>query len=76
MSMDTQPTDEVPEPQGHLGALPYDLRRPTARRLKSRAWNPAEPRFFPPKSFGAGWAINFYWLFHLVKYFGQRSAAS
>jgi hypothetical protein len=26
---------------------------------------------FPPKSFGAGWTINFYWLVHLASYFSK-----
>jgi hypothetical protein len=66
---------EVPEPQGHLGAVPFDLRRPTVARFKSRIWNKNDSRLFPPKSIGMGWAINFYWLFHLRSYFkGHRTA--
>ena len=48
--------------------LPYDWRRPTVSRAKSRMWNGEDPRMFPPKSFGAGWTVNFYWLAHLPKY--------
>jgi hypothetical protein len=39
--------------------MPYDWRRPTVRRVKSRWWNPKDPRLFTPKSFGWGWDINF-----------------
>jgi hypothetical protein len=49
-----------------LGA-PYDWRRPTLARFKSRAWNPDEPRLFVPHSYGWGWGINF------ARLFGRRS---
>jgi uncharacterized membrane protein len=38
-------------------------------------WNKSDPRLFPPKMIGIGWAINFYWLFHLAGYFAGRRAA-
>lgn len=71
-SNDEKPTSDphVPEDKEILG-LPYDWRRPTVARAKSRMWNPGDPRMFPPKSFGAGWTINFYWLVHLPSYFAQ-----
>ena len=62
----------VPEPQGKFGGMPYDFRPPTTARLGSRAWNRQDPRMFTPKSFGWGYAINFYWLFHLLAYFRNR----
>src|SRR5512133_3095516 len=37
---------------------PYDWRRPTVARIKSRWWNPDEPRLFTAKAFGWGWDIN------------------
>ena len=57
----------VPEPQGRLADLPYDFRRPTASRIRARAWNPGDPRVFTPKTFGWGLGINFYWLLHPVR---------
>ena len=39
--------------------IPYDWRRPTVARAKSRWWNPDEPRLFTPKAFGWGFAVNF-----------------
>jgi uncharacterized membrane protein len=39
-------------------------------------WNSEEPRLFPPKSFGAGWTINFYWLVHPVKFFASRKRST
>lgn len=43
---------------GTFLGIPYDWRRPTAARLKSRWWNPDDPRFFTPKTYGFGWAVN------------------
>jgi hypothetical protein len=42
-----------------LGFVPYDLRPPTLRRVKSRWWNPGDPRLLTPRAFGVGWDINF-----------------
>lgn len=39
--------------------IPFDWRRPTVARAKSRWWNPDEPRLFTPKAFGWGFAVNF-----------------
>ena len=50
--------------KGRLGGLPYDVRKPTSARFRSRAWNPADPHLFTPKTFGWGYGINFYWLVH------------
>jgi uncharacterized membrane protein len=44
---------------GTILGLPYDWRRPTIARAKSRLWNPNEPRVFVPRVFGIGWDINF-----------------
>jgi hypothetical protein len=44
--------------------LPYDLRRPTATRLRSRAWNPDDPHILTPKIVGWGFGPNVYWLAH------------
>ena len=65
------PEAEEPTDKRFLGA-PYDFSRPTAERAKSRIWNPDNPRFFPPKSYGWGWTINFYWVVHPVRWFRQR----
>ena len=44
--------------------VPYDLRRPTLARARSRLWNANDRRLFTPKTFGAGWDVNFYWVAH------------
>jgi hypothetical protein len=48
---------------GRFLGVPYDWRRPTAARLKSRWWNPDEPRLFTPKTFGWGYDLNLAKLF-------------
>lgn len=58
----------VPEPQGRILGVPYDLRRPTIARIKSRWWNPSDHRILTPKAFGAGWDMNLYWFVHPLKY--------
>ena len=54
----------VPQPQGTYAGLPYDWRRPSLARARARLWNPDDPRVLTPKSFGWGWAFNFYGLVH------------
>ena len=44
--------------------VPYDWRRPTWARFKSRWWNPENPKFITPRAFGWGYDFNLYWLFH------------
>jgi hypothetical protein len=58
-------------PKEFLG-VPYDFQPPTAERARSRMWNGDDPRLFPPKSFGWGWTINFYWFFHPRRFSAQR----
>ncbi|WP_166349000.1 DUF5808 domain-containing protein [Phytoactinopolyspora limicola] len=45
--------------EGALGGLiPYDLRPPTANRLRERLWAPDDERLFTPHVFGIGWSVN------------------
>jgi hypothetical protein len=64
----------VPEPQGRIAGIPYDLRRPTVAKVKSRWWNPADTRFFTPRAFGMGWDLNVYWLAHPSQYVHGKRA--
>jgi hypothetical protein len=64
-----------PEPQGHYARVPYDWRRPTVARVRSRWWNRDDSRLFTPKSFGWGWDINFYWLAHPLAYIRARQGS-
>src|SRR5947209_922892 len=38
--------------------IPYDLRPPTPRRIKSTFWNPRNRHVLVPTAFGVGWSIN------------------
>ncbi len=43
---------------GTFLGVPYDWRRPTAARVKSRWWNTEDRRVFTPKAFGWGYDLN------------------
>jgi hypothetical protein len=43
---------------GKFLGIPYDWRRPTRARVKSRWWNPADPWLCTPKTYGWGFDIN------------------
>jgi hypothetical protein len=60
--------DAPPEPEGHFARIPYDWRRPTLARLRSRWWNRNDLRLWTPKSLGWGYDLNLYWLLHPGKY--------
>ncbi|MGI8417044.1 MAG: DUF5808 domain-containing protein [Nakamurella sp.] len=59
-------------PGKKLAGMEYDWRRPTTARIRSRAWNPDDPRMFTPKTFGWGFGLNFYWLVHPIKWMRAR----
>ena len=40
------------------GFVPYDFRRPTVTRARSRWWNPHDGRLLTPKTYGVGWDVN------------------
>jgi len=43
---------------GTFLGIPYDWRRPTLARAKSRMWNPRDRRVFTPKTYGWGYDVN------------------
>lgn len=43
-----------------FGAVPYDFRPPTWKRIREAYWNPESDRLFSDRVFGVGWAINLY----------------
>jgi len=49
--------------QGKFLGMPFDWRRPTVARVKSRLWNRRSSKLFVPKAFGWGYDINFARLF-------------
>jgi len=51
--------DEGGRGSGSVLGVPYDMRMPTAERIRSRFWNPEDTRIFTPRAFGIGWDLNF-----------------
>ena len=45
---------------GKFLGVPYDWRRPTWERYKSRLWNKTDRRIVMPRAFGWGWDFNLY----------------
>ncbi|HEU5215518.1 MAG TPA: DUF5808 domain-containing protein [Gaiellaceae bacterium] len=45
---------------GKFLGIPYDWRRPTLARYRSRWWNPGDRRIVTPRAFGWGWDFNLY----------------
>jgi hypothetical protein len=43
-----------------LGAVPYDFRPPTWKRIREAYWNPESDRLLSDRVFGVGWAVNLY----------------
>jgi hypothetical protein len=52
---------------GQVGFVPYDFRRPTARRVREAWWAPEDARLIGPVAFGVGWAVNLPRVAALVK---------
>lgn len=44
--------------QGTVLGVPYDLRRPTWRRVQESWWAPQDPRLLTPRVLGVGWSLN------------------
>lgn len=45
--------------QGRVVGVPYDFRPPTWERVRSRWWNPQDPRLLTERAVGLGWDVNF-----------------
>jgi len=52
--------------------IPFDFRKLSFSKAKSRYWNPRDVRLFTPRLYGAGWTLNIYWLRHPYKYYKQH----
>lgn len=46
-------------PQGRVFGVPVDLRGATHAEIRSRAFDPADPRILVPRIMGAGWRLNY-----------------
>jgi hypothetical protein len=56
-----RPTQSKPAPgTGTWLGIPYDWRRPTWARLRSRWWNSEDRHLLTPKAFGWGYDLNLY----------------
>ncbi len=49
---------------GTIARVPYDLRPPTADKLRDTFWNKNTARVLVPQAFGVGWTVNLYPLVH------------
>lgn len=47
--------------------IPYDFRKPTWQKIKSRVWNPASDKLFSPHAFGWGYSLNFHALIQRLR---------
>jgi len=59
----TELAKPAPERTWHgrvFGAVPYDFRPPTWRKIREAYWNPESDHLFSDRVFGVGWAINLY----------------
>jgi hypothetical protein len=45
---------------GTILGVPYDFYPLTLKKIRSRVWNPEDPRIFTPHVFGIGWSVNIY----------------
>ena len=54
-----RPTRPAPG-TGTFFGIPYDWRRPTWERVRSRWWNPRDRHLLTPKTFGWGYDLNLY----------------
>ena len=52
---------------GQVVGVPYDLRRPTWRRVQESWWSPQDPRLLTPRVLGVGWSLNLGRIVALVK---------
>jgi len=59
--------NDISEKKTFLG-IPYEFRKPTMERAKSRYWNADDNRLLTPKVYGIGWTFNFYWIKRYLDY--------
>lgn len=50
---------EPAETLGHVLGLPLDIRGTTDSRVRSRIFDPSDPRLLVPRVLGAGWRLNY-----------------
>jgi hypothetical protein len=60
---------------GHVLGVPYDLRRPTWRRLQESWWAPQDRRLLTPRVLGVGWSLNLGRIAALIKAWSSKDRA-
>jgi len=55
----TSGSSRAHRPQGHVFGLPVDVRGATHAEVRSRAFDPSDPRVLVPRIMGAGWRLNY-----------------
>ncbi|MGW0786213.1 DUF5808 domain-containing protein [Streptomyces sp. NPDC002913] len=52
--------DDLPEGSGsrRVFGIPVETRGPVSAEVRSRVWDPTNPRLFVPRLFGIGWTVN------------------
>ncbi len=61
---------------GRIGAVPYDFRTPSPRRIKRSFWAPDDSRVFVPRAFGVGWSLNLAAVKHRVGQLRENAAGN
>lgn len=56
---------------GAFLGVPYDFRRPTWAKVKSRVWNPVDQRLLVPYAFGWGYTLNVHEVLRRLKLVGR-----
>jgi len=59
---------------GRVMGVPYDLRRPTWRRVQESWWAPEDPRLVTPRVLGVGWSLNLGRIAALIKARSSRDS--
>ena len=60
---------------GTMMGVPYDLRRPTWRRVQESWWAPQDPRLVTPRVFGVGWSLNLGRIAAVIKAWSSKDRA-
>ena len=60
---------------GRVMGVPYDLRRPTWRRVQESWWAPQDPRVVTPRVLGVGWSLNLGRIAALIRAWASNDGA-
>lgn len=57
---------------GTFLGIPYDFRKPTWQKIKTRVWNPESDKLVAPHAFGWGYTLNVYALLQRIRRLARR----